>query len=105
MAVNTLVTRILSDLTTALEQFGTYQFFDKGSYEVMDLDPILDELKAMHPEDAADVLCEVLAQSESVSPNAGCVHRLVGDLLEDLQDIDDGWWDILISREELAELF
>jgi hypothetical protein len=100
-----MVTRILADMDTAMAMFGTYQFQDKGAREVMDLDPILEDLKAMHPEDAADVLCELLTHQESPNPWAYLLPQLVSDLLVDLQDVDDGWWDILISREELAELF
>lgn len=105
MAVDTMVTRILADVDTALTLFGTYQFQDKGAGEVMDLDAILTDLKAMHPEDAADVLCELVAESENGTRPVAVMERLVSDLLVDLQDVDDGWWDILISREELAERF
>ena len=102
--VNTMVNRIVNEVDEALKMFGTYTFSDKGPREVMDLDGIVDDMKQMHPEDAADVLCELLDMAQD-DVNGDYLEHFVEAALVDLQDVDDGWWDILISRPELAERF
>jgi hypothetical protein len=97
--------RIVTEVKAALRQFGTYTFEDRGPGEVMDMASLVNDLKTLHPGDAADVLCAVLAGAEKNKKHGGYLEQFVEAALVDLQDVDDGWWDILLSREELAARF
>ena len=55
---------ILKRLKSALKQFGTYSFDDKGASEIMDLDSIVAELRHMPAKDAGEVLKQVEAGDE-----------------------------------------
>jgi hypothetical protein len=101
MDTQTLVDRILTEMEEAVEMFGTYQFLDKGAGEVMDLDGLLEALRALPAEQMADVLEAVVAKQ---SPHGALKLRLVSDLLSDLQDVEDADWEVLMSREALSEL-
>lgn len=104
--VDTVLDMILADVDQACRLFGTYTFQDKGAQEVMDLDRITEVLRALHPDECADVLCELVALSESKTyQNSPVMECLVSDLLVALQDVDDAFFDVLMSRPELQELF
>ena len=56
---------IINDMNLALKEFGTYSFMDKGPDEVMNLDPIVDELLDWHSiEEIAEILKTVSKYNE-----------------------------------------
>ena len=106
MTQTSMVQRILTEVDTAIRQFGVYAFQDKGANEVMDLDRLVADLRGLDAEDLAEVLCELLAISdEDTYENAEVLPRLVSDLLCDLQDVDDETWAVIASHPELERVF
>lgn len=83
--------KILVDLTSALDQFGTYSFDDKGMHEVMD-SPAAD-LLAMDGSEAGGVLFLVLEASDRPDKVKERAEALVVDILSELDgSASDEWW-------------
>lgn len=81
----------------ALAEFGRYNYYDKGAEEVMEVRPFASKFRNMSAKDAADVLVEV-ANHEHGS-------KFVSSVLNYLQDAPDAFFDELMSREELSDLY
>lgn len=88
------VERCVSEINDAIEQFGSYSYGDKGPQEVMDLGPLLAELKKMPAQDAAQAL-----RSVAHSKAKGDPRSLTESLLIDLQD-----WDALFEQPGVDEM-
>ena len=54
-----LTKEILKEFGSALKEFGTYSFDDKGAHEVMNTSSIVNKLKALGPQEAGLVLVEI----------------------------------------------
>jgi len=77
-------------LTEAIKRFGTYQYEDKRSYGIMDLNPILENLRESN--DPGTVL-KILMELDKKKRN----EVLVCDLVCGLDD-----WDELFDNEEFS---
>lgn len=58
------VKKAFAQLNKALKQYGTYTFDDKGPHEVMDVEPLKEELKVMPSEDALAALRLMVARKD-----------------------------------------
>lgn len=79
---------ILTELGTALKQFGTYSFDDKGAYEVMDIDAIAAQLREMTAANAAKVIIEV-ARSKKYKGRGLSVAETIVEQLDDWNELFD----------------
>lgn len=78
------VKELHDEVLSALEQFGTYSFSDKGAHEVMHIAPLVSKLKELTAPEAASVL-RSLCHSGPVSKQRFMVlaaYDIVGDLQE-----------------------
>ena len=73
-------------IQTALKQFGSYSYFDKGPEEVMDLDAIVEAAKDTPAKELSDVLYDV-RKFHHLSDKAGEVF--VTSFLACIQDRED----------------
>jgi hypothetical protein len=78
---------ILKQLKSALKQFGTYSFDDKGAHEVMDLDAICAELRSMPAKDAG----KVMKQVEAGDKERG--QALVDQLASNMDESPEKWFE------------
>lgn len=91
----TTAASIIAKTKEALEQFGTYQFDDKGPHEVMDFGTITKDLRKMEPSAAAAIIKEVALSTEVEDERARAVAAQV------LRHLDD--WDELFEQDKLME--
>ena len=91
MASKSFHERAHAQLKAAIKQFGRYSYSDKGASEIMDLYPLIVELRAMTPEAAAKSL-HALSKKENT-------HILVSELITNMQD-----WDELFQTSELQHI-
>lgn len=92
--MHTLATRILDELSEALEDFGTHSFDDKGAGEVMGTGELGYALRKLAPPDAAVVLLEVARDPRHKKRGLRVAEALVLELqdweaLFELPGIDD----------------
>ena len=66
-------------IDAALKEFGRYTYFDKGAYEVMDIDAISNRLKTMTKDEILAVLTEV------------AINDRAGPFLSAIIQSLDGW--------------
>ena len=83
--MNKLSLRIMSDLSQALKDFGTYTFWDKGPHEVMAINELAEEVQALPPKEAAEVLIEVAQQKK----HKGAGLQVAGAIVLELQEWDE----------------
>lgn len=83
--------QILDELQSALKEFGTYSFDDKGPDEVMNLLPIITELKSLTAKQAGLILKEVASSKNERG------KRLAESLVSDLDRMPDEWFDELLE--------
>lgn len=98
MSKEELLSRIKKEIKVALKEFGAYSFRDKGAGEVMDLGPLITELKALPIADCREVLSSLAKGTEFES-------HFVNDALMDMQDIPDADFEFLMQEPELQEAF
>lgn len=89
---------ILDQLQKAVKKFGEYSLHDKGASEIMDIDPIVNFLQTLPPEQARQILEEVHDNSEN-----GAV--LARDLVSDLDSTPNYWFTTLLESKTLQELY
>jgi hypothetical protein len=82
-----LVKECLADLGEALEQFGTYQFSDKGPSEVMNIDALVKKFRKLDPATAGVTICK-LAKSKKYQ---GRPEYVASEILCGMQDWDELW--------------
>jgi len=90
---------IKKEIRAAILQFGEYNFFDKGLYETMDTGKIKQALVAMDAAKCADTLEGVLKLDKKYG------GRFVQGMLMELDDQEEEFWDGLMEREALADLY
>ena len=88
---------IIKDIKTALDQFGTYTYYDKGAEEVMDMYSYLNKASKMDADELAKILLEVLDYEHG--------SQFVSCLLCDLDFMPDDYWDKLMEFPQLEELY
>lgn len=95
--VASMVASIELKTKEAIEDFGEYNFTDKGPHEVMDIESICKDLRKMAPEMAAQAILEV-SNSENIQKGLGrnVAESLVGSM-------DD--WDDLFDIDGIADLY
>lgn len=71
---------IKKSIDEAVNDFGAYSFKDKGPWEVMDYDSILNHMKSLELDDARKVLEEVLVHRDDLTGEV-----LTEYLLDDLE--------------------
>lgn len=86
------VESMIQDIQVALDQFGEYQYMDKGPSEVMDVDRWVQQVRDMPVEVASDVLLQ-LAGTGYLG------EMLASEILLNLQD-----WDELFENKDVADL-
>lgn len=94
--MNTFAQRAFVALTQAKKAFGEYAYHDKGAHEVMEVSPLVSELKKMTVEEAGRSLLELHAMEDT------------GMLMSDLIGSLDGWdqFDPLLDgHPDLAEYY
>jgi hypothetical protein len=89
---------IIDEINYALKQFGEYTYNDKGAREVMDLEPITEELKTMSAEDVLKVLTEV----ETNHPNP---EPFLYSIICSLDSWKDPNADVLFDSELFAKYY
>lgn len=89
---------IIKQMKKAIKSFGEYSFEDKGPSEVMDLDPIIESLKSETPGTAKSIIEEVYNHDRF-----GAI--LAAELVINLDDTDEEWWDSLMQSEVIASLY
>ena len=94
--MNTFVKDAQAALKTALKEFGTYSFDDKGPYEVMEIEPLEKRLREFSPQDAATGLCQLAAKGDREER----VAEYLANCLEDLPDAD---WEVFESGLDFGE--
>ena len=83
--------QIIKLLDEALKQFGTYQFYDKGPDEVMNTDPITDELRKLTADKAGKILNEVKKNAKEGG------ESLVEYLVCIMDDQPDEWFETVLE--------
>jgi hypothetical protein len=81
----------------AIKNFGEYNYFDKGSQEVMNLQFIYNKMSKMKAKEVADVLAEVKRTNKKYG------EEFVRSMLFCLQDVDN--FDDLYEDKKLKGLF
>lgn len=81
-----------SAIKEAIRQFGEYTYFDKGPYEVLDIDTLGEQLLALPAADAADALTRLASDYDG--KKFGC--QLVTALFVTIQDGPDEWFDEVV---------
>jgi hypothetical protein len=46
---------IIKEIKTGLKQFGEYSYYDKGAFEVMEVDAFVEKMKLLSKEELADI--------------------------------------------------
>ena len=87
---------IIQELGSALKQFGTYTFWDKGVYESVDLDSITPRLQKLTAPDAAEI---IRAVSKSSEHGKGTGERLAPAIVVCLEG-----WDELFDEPDMEKL-
>jgi predicted lactoylglutathione lyase len=93
---------IVNAVKSALREFGTYQFSDKGAQEVMDVSEIVDALNAMPVEECVAVMESVYHSKGKHQPYA---QMLVEELVLSMQDVDNSRWEVLMASPVLCECY
>lgn len=78
-----VLTIIKESIDEAISQFGTYSYFDKGPWEVLDYNKLLNEMKSLDKSDALKISLELNNHANGVGEN------LAEFLLEDLGYMDE----------------
>lgn len=52
--------KCVADINDAVTNYGVITYYDKGPFEVMDIDIHVNAIKKMEPDEAATILSEVL---------------------------------------------
>lgn len=94
---------IIKAIKEALKKFGTYSYFDKGCYEVMDVDGIVTQLNKLPVEECKKILVEVW-NSKAVGVE-DAERKFVGEAVVGMQDVDEERWDKLMESDELQEAY
>lgn len=79
---------IIAEINHARKQFGDYTFGDKGPYEVMNIDKLVNTLNKLHIEFVASVLSFVLDNYPDEEFSQSAVECIIMGL-EDRPDFDD----------------
>jgi len=92
--------RMITELTQGLEEFGKYQFYDKGAQEIMDVAAMTSDLLAFSNPDIIWILEEVSTDSDEA-------EHLVSAMMESLfAAMPENQFDaLLIESEILSDLF
>jgi hypothetical protein len=90
---------ILSDLSYALQEYGTYVYQDKGAWEVCNVADIAADMALGSPKQIADLMVE-LAEEYNMH-----TAPLVQSLIMAFDSAEDDVWDEIMSRDILAELY
>jgi hypothetical protein len=54
------VEKCVADINSAVTNHGVIAYYDKGPFEVMDIDNHISAIKTMKPKEAANILSDVL---------------------------------------------
>lgn len=81
--------KILNELDEAIEKFGIYSYQDKGASEIINLEPLEEELNSLSTQEVIDVLKYLLDNHQD---SKRLVEELISSLdqREDFDDILDG---------------
>ncbi len=90
--------QIIIEINEALEQFGSYNYHDKGAEEVMDLYAIFNDLKTMNPEEVIKVLTEVKINHKDPNP-------FLEDIMTRLGNWNNSKLNTLYESEIFAEFY
>lgn len=82
--VSPLAQKALTEMRSALKEFGRYTFFDKGPEEVMNVPKLVNEFRAAGVEPCATAMKEMLDADDGS-------EMLVSALLMHMQDWDAFW--------------
>jgi len=74
-------------MRSGLKHFGTYQYFDKGPVETVDLDTLITHLRDIGPDRAVDVLKILVAPGDELEER----ELLVRHLIMSTDDWDELW--------------
>lgn len=91
-----LVTECFKELGSALKQFGTYSFDDKGASEVMDVDELVEKFRSLDVEVAGATLVEIATSPKYDGRGQGLVREILGSM-ED--------WDELFDQPRITEFY
>jgi len=94
---------IVAAIDFGVREFGRYTLIDKGADEVIETSPILNHLKSLDGCYAGALLMEIL--DHYGDDDEGIAGRVVGDLICDLQEQPEEWWDAMMSHKKLQEHF
>jgi hypothetical protein len=90
MTPTELHARCIAEMDEALVSFGTYSYDDKGPREVMDIEDLEREFRAMTPEDAVATFRLLMAQRTADS-RGRLIERLASAILVQMQEWDELW--------------
>lgn len=80
-ALHPLTRKLLAELAAALRKFGNYSFDDKGPAEVMDIAPLVNDLRGLPAAEAAQVLRELaLSRASGRDRPRSLATHLVGEM-------------------------
>lgn len=96
------VKEILALMRSALKEFGTYTYDDKGPHEVMDIDEIAGRIRALGVEEAATLL-KALRASGTGKRRAREIERCWSSIMVTLQDWDEFMEGPVEADEELQD--
>ncbi len=94
--------KLLKEMDEALKQFGEYPFFDKGPYEVMNLNPVVNGLSKCPAPQVVKFVREVLGLESD--PRYRYRLRLAAAIVSGLDDgpwTDEEWDSIIAINPEL----
>ncbi len=84
-------------IESAIKEFGSYTYHDKGPKEVMDLYSLVTRFKTMSMSELAGLLNEVLKHEDG--------ETFVSSVLLELQTIPDKQWEELTSYHDLIKYY
>src|SRR5688572_11069916 len=97
----------VAELKKALRRHGEYTMVDKGTNEVMDTSVLIKQLREM-PSQVAARLLEGIYQQQVMGQEyrtTNFAEQLVCDLVSDLDDAPDAWWNDLMTSSILRKCY
>ena len=97
--LNELSIDIMEKIDNAIQQFGVYNFEDKGPWEVMNIKSIKSQLEKLSIKEIANILKEVLDNYK----NYNHASRLVNTIIGEFDDLEDNDFEELLDSDERFE--
>lgn len=92
-----ILSEIIKDINYGLKMFGEYNYYDKGASASMDCGRWKHLLSKMPADEVAEILIEVLKFEHG--------RPFVSDVVVRFDDIDEQYWETLMSYKQLAKFY